>query len=470
VIRRAERSWWMEEALADPALEGEPTPPLDRDVTADVVVLGGGYTGMWTAWFLKEREPELDVVLLERDVCGGGPSGRNGGFCNGFWEDIEILVELFGVARALEVCHAAERSVEEIGAWCTDHDVDAWYTAAGHLGVATSAAQEGAWDDWYALMVRLAVEDGRIEPLTPDQVAERCRSPLFGAGVLTTNVATLQPARLARGLRRELLRTGVHIFEGTPVLRFRGGSSPVVETPGGLVRAGRAVLGMGAYMAPLPRFRRTIVPRGTYIVLTEPVPDRLEAIGWTGGEGIYDFRTALRYLRTTRDGRVAFGAATAVAGLGVGLGPRLDFDERSVVDIARDLARMFPTLADARLECAWGGPIDVTGCHVPSFGTLPGGRAHFGVGYTGGGVGPCHLGGRILSGLALDADDEVTRLPLVGLEPKRLPPEPLRSPGVAIVQRAILAKDEAEDRGRRPNPVVDLVARLPRRLGYHLGP
>jgi glycine/D-amino acid oxidase-like deaminating enzyme len=244
----------------------------------------------------------------------------------------------------------------------------------------------------------------------------------------------------------------------------------VVETPGGLVRAGRAVLGMGAYMAPLPRFRRTIVPRGTYIVLTEPVPDRLEAIGWTGGEGIYDFRTALRYLRTTRDGRVAFGAATAVAGLGVGLGPRLDFDERSVVDIARDLARMFPTLADARLECAWGGPIDVTGCHVPSFGTLPGGRAHFGVGYTGGGVGPCHLGGRILSGLALDADDEVTRLPLVGLEPKRLPPEPLRSPGVAIFQRAILAKDEAEDRGRRPNPVVDLVARLPRRLGYHLGP
>jgi glycine/D-amino acid oxidase-like deaminating enzyme len=460
----------MEEALADPTLDGEPTPPLAGDTQADVVVMGGGYTGMWTAWFLKEREPNLDIVVLERDVCGGGPSGRNGGFCNGFWEDLEILVELFGVARALEVCRAAERSVEEIGEWCERHEVDAWYTRAGHLGVETSAAQQGAWGDRYALMVRLAVDDGRIVRLSPDQVAERCRSPVFGGGVLTPRAATLQPARLARGLRRELIGKGVRIFERTPVLRFRGGTTPEVQTPGGSVRAGRAVMGMGAYMAPLPRFRRAIVPRGTYIVLTEPIPELLEALGWTGGEGIYDFRTALHYLRTTRDGRLAFGAATAVAGLGVGLGPRLDFDERSVNAVAADLARMFPSLAGVRLECAWGGPMDVTGWHVPSFGTFEGGRVHFGVGYTGGGVGPCHLGGQILSGLALGIEDEVARLPLVGLEPKRFPPEPILSPGAALTQKAILRKDEAEDRGGRAGALVRSVAGLPRRLGYNLGP
>jgi glycine/D-amino acid oxidase-like deaminating enzyme len=460
----------MEEALADPALDGEPTPPLAGDTQADVVMMGGGYTGMWTAWFLKEREPNLDVVVLERDVCGGGPSGRNGGFCNGFWEDLGILVELFGVARALEVCRAAERSVEEIGDWCEAHDVDAWYTRAGHLGVETSAAQEGAWREWYALMVRLAVDDGRIVPLSSEQVAERCRSPVFGGGVLTPRAAMLQPARLARGLRRELLARGVRIFERTPVLRFRGGPTPEVQTPGGSVRAGQAVLGMGAYMAPLPHFRRAIVPRGTYIVLTEPIPERLEELGWTGGEGIYDFRTALHYLRTTRDGRLAFGAATAVAGLGVGLGPRLDFDERSVNAVAADLTRMFPSLADVQLECAWGGPMDVTGWHIPSFGTFDGGRVHFGVGYTGGGVGPCHLGGRILSGLALGIDDEATRLPLVGLEPRRFPPEPILSPGAALTQRAILLKDETEDRGGRAGTLVSFVAGLPRRLGYNLGP
>jgi len=218
VIRRANRSWWMEEALADRVLDGEPTRPLHGDTRADVVVMGGGYTGMWTAWFLKEREPDLDVVLVERDVCGGGPSGRNGGFCNGFWEDLEILVRLFGVPGALELCRAAERSVEEIGAWCTEHDVDAWYTPSGHLGVASSPSQEGAWHEWYAQMVRLDVHEGRVEELTADQVAERCRSPVFGGGVFSARGATLQPARLARGLRRELLRRGVRVFEGTPVL------------------------------------------------------------------------------------------------------------------------------------------------------------------------------------------------------------------------------------------------------------
>jgi len=460
----------MEETLADPSLDAEPTPPLSRDVEADVLVMGGGYTGMWTAWFLKEREPGIDVVLLERDVCGGGPSGRNGGFCNGFWEDLEVLVELFGVARALEVCRAAEQSVSEIGEWCAAHDVDAWYTHAGHLGVATSAAQDGAWDEWYALMVRLDAHDGRMEPLTPEQVAERCRSPVFRAGVLTAGGATLQPARLARGLRRELLLRGVRIFERTPVLRFRGGSAPEAQTPGGTVRAGQLILGMGAYMAALPRFRRAIVTRGTYIVLTEPIPERLEELGWTGGEGIYDFRTALRYLRTTHDGRLAFGSAAAVTGLGVGLGPRLDFDVRAVDTTASDLVRMFPSLADARIECAWGGPIDVVGWHVPSFGSSDRGRVHFGVGFTGGGVGPCHLGGRILSSLALGVEDEATQLPLVGLEPRRFPPEPFLSPGAALTQKAIVRKDEAEDEDRRAGPLVELVARLPRRLGYNLGP
>jgi glycine/D-amino acid oxidase-like deaminating enzyme len=319
-------------------------------------------------------------------------------------------------------------------------------------------------------MVRLAVDDGRLVHLSPEQVAERCRSPVFGGGVLTPRAATLQPARLARGLRRELLARGVRIFERTPVLRFRGAPTPEVQTPGGSVRAGQAVLGMGAYMATLPRFRRAIVPRGTYIVLTEPIPERLEELGWTGGEGIYDFRTALHYLRTTRDGRLAFGSATAVAGLGVGLGPRLDFDERSVSAVVEDLGRMFPSLADVRLECAWGGPMDVTGWHVPSFGTSAGGRVHFGVGYTGGGVGPCHLGGQVLSGLALGIDDEVTRLSLVGLEPKRFPPEPILSPGAALTQKAILRKDEAEDRGGRAGELVSFVAGLPRRLGYNLGP
>ncbi|MGZ8624362.1 MAG: NAD(P)/FAD-dependent oxidoreductase, partial [Actinomycetota bacterium] len=445
--RPARVSWWMEEARG--VLRPEPTPPLEGSIAADVVVLGGGYTGMWTAWFLKERDPSCDVVLLEADeLCGSGPSGRNGGFCYGMWEDLEALVRFFGEADALRVARTAQRSVYEIEGWLAEHGVDAWFTRAGHLTVATSAAQDGAWSSLVAEADRLGVLDGRFVELDDDQVRARCLSPVFRGGLLQPENATLQPARLALGLRAALLERGVRIHESTAAVRFTEGPPVRVETDRGVtVSAERGVLGLGAWAASLPRFRRSIVPRGTYIVVTEPAPERLEEIGWTGGEGLADWRTALRYFRTTPDGRIAFGAASAAAGLGVGLGPRLRYDERSVAKLVDDVRRFFPSWSDLAIEAAWGGPMDVTGRHLPSFGTLPGGTLHYGLGYTGGGVGPCHLGGKILSALALGVEDEHTALPLVDLEMMRFPPEPFLSVGAAITQHAIVRKDEAEDRG-----------------------
>jgi glycine/D-amino acid oxidase-like deaminating enzyme len=468
--RQAHRSWWFEEAAADPAVAFEPRPPLAGEIEADVVVLGGGYTGLWTAWFLTEEAPGIDVVLLEQDVCGSGPSGRNGGFCYGLWDDLELLVRLFGDERALGLARAAQRSVDGIEAWLRDHGVDAWFRRAGHLSVATSPAQDGAWRGLVREAARLGVADGRFVALDATQVRARCDSPVFRAGLLQPDNATLQPARLALGLRRGLLERGVRIHEGSPVRRVAAGPPVVAETPGGRVRARDGVLALGAWTASLPRFRRAVVPRGTYIVVTAPAPERLAAIGWTGGEGLGDWRTALRYLRTTPDGRIAFGAAAATAGLGTGLGPRLRYDERSIAKLVRDLRRFFPSFADVAIEAAWGGPMDVTALHLPSFGTLAGGAVRYGVGYTGGGVGPCHLGGGILAALVLGIEDERTTLPLVGLEPRPFPPEPLRSVGAALAQGAIVRKDDAEDLGRRVDPVTSFLARLPRRLGYEIGP
>jgi glycine/D-amino acid oxidase-like deaminating enzyme len=462
----------MEEARADPALEAAaPCPPLRGSTAADVVILGGGYTGLWTAWFLKEREPALDVVLLEADErCGCGPSGRNGGFCYGMWEDLPALVRHLGDDDALRMARAAERSVEELERWLVEHDVDAWFTRAGHVTVATSPAQDGAWRGLLAEAARLGVADGRFEELDAEAVRARCASPVFRGGYLQPAGATLQPARLALGLRRELLRRGVRIFESSPVVRMAAGPPVRVETTGGDVIAGCGVLGLGAWTASLPRFQRAIVPRGTYIVLTEPAPERLEEIGWTGGEGIGDLRTALHYLRTTPDGRIAFGAAAATAGVGTGLGPRLRYDERSIVRLVDDFRRFFPSWDGVGIEAGWGGPMDVTALHQPFFGTLPGGALHYGAGYTGGGVGPCHLGGTILAALALGIEDEATSLPLVHREPRRFPPEPFLPAGAALAQGAIVRTDEAEDRGGKPDPLTRFVAGLPRRLGYELGP
>jgi glycine/D-amino acid oxidase-like deaminating enzyme len=470
--RPADVSWWMEEARADAAFDaGAECSPLRGDVRADVVVLGGGYTGMWTAWFLKERDPSVDVVLVERETCGSGPSGRNGGFCYGFWEDLPNLTRRFGDVDGVRVAEVAHRSVDEIEAWCLTHEVDAWFTRGGHLTVAASTAQDDAWRGLVDEAERLGVADGRFEVLSPDEVRARCDSPVFRGGLFQPPNAILQPARLALGLRRELLARGVRVVERSPIVRYATTAAGVrVETAGGSVTADKGVLGLGAWLADTGRFRRSIVPRGSYIVVTEPVPDELERIGWTGGEGLSDWRSALRYFRTTRDGRIAFGAASAATGVGVGLGPRMRYDERSIASLIEAVGRFFPSLRRVRFEAAWGGPVDITGAHLPSFGTLPGGALHYGVGYTGGGVGPTQLGGKILSALALGLEDEHTTLPLVGMPPMRFPPEPFLSVGAAITQHAIVRKDDAEDRERLPDPLTGFLARLPRRIGYELGP
>jgi glycine/D-amino acid oxidase-like deaminating enzyme len=465
--RPAARSWWLEEALAhDP---GQPAPPLRGDTSADVVVLGGGYTGMWTAWFLKRLEPALDVVVLEQDICGGGPSGRNGGFVNSFWGYVDEAVDLFGPERGLELCLSAERAVTDIGAFCVEHGIDAWFTRAGDLGIATSPVQDGRWRETVETAARMGFAD-RLRDLSAEEVAERVRGPLFGAAMLTTDAATVQPARVARGLRRVLLEHGVRIFEGTPVRRFRAGPPAVADTPGGSVSAGRAILALNAWAASWPAFSRRLAVRGTYMVVTEPAPEALEAIGWTSGVAVWNHRSAVNYLRTTNDGRIAFGTGGMQPGLGRRIGPRFRYDPRFVAVVAEQFRRMFPSFASVRLEAGWGGPIDVSGTHLPFFGTMPGGTVHYGFGYTGNGVGPSHLGGRILAKLALGVEDEDTRLPVVTAEPKRFPPEPLKSVGVRVVNAAILAKDAAEDAGGRADPITSFVARLPRRLGYRLGP
>jgi len=463
------RSWWLREALARPEFAGEDAPPLQGDTTADVAILGGGYTGLWTAYQLKRLDPAVDVVVLEQDICGGGPSGRNGGFVSSFWNELPHLTRQLGDAAALALCRAGEASVEAIGRFCEEHAVDAWFRADGDLGVAASETQIGAWGDLVITAERLGIADD-FEVLSGEGVRNLVDSPVFRGGIAGRYGATVQPARLALGLRRVVMEMGVRVHEHTPVTRFGAGSPSVAETPAGTVRSGATVIALNAWAAHWKRFRRAITVRGSYIVLTAAAPERIEEIGWTNGAGLSDYRAALHYVRTTPDGRIAFGVGGMQPDLARSIGPRFAYDEASLRVAIADLHRMFPSFADVPVEAGWGGPIDVSGSHLPFFGTLEGGTVHHGLGYTGNGVGPAHLGGRILGHRALGRYDEVLDLPIVDADPMRFPPEPIRSPGALIANRAIRHKDEVEDRGEQPNPFVDFVARLPRRLGYNLGP
>jgi glycine/D-amino acid oxidase-like deaminating enzyme len=495
IERHTANGWWIEEAGEAPL-----AAPLEGSVDADVVVIGGGYTGLWTAWHLLRAEPEARVVLLEAGRCGHGPSGRNGGFCESLWLSAAALRERFGDEPALRLLEASSESVSAIGAWCAEQEVDAWFDQSGYLCVSTAPAHDEVGHASVAAAAALGAP-ARVQALDAEQARARCDSTTFRGGVSIPDFATVQPARLALGLRRRVAERGVQVFEQSPVraLRVRraherdrgateqtgglraaregehggrggrGGRDVVVETDRGRVRAAAAVLAVGGAARGIRPLRSRLSVTSSHIVLTEPVPDVLDEIGWTGGECITDGRLLVHYFRTTRDGRIAFGRGGGRIAYGARLGGRIELDGDAVETAAAHLLRLFPQLRGRRLTHAWGGPIDVSPSHLPQVGTLPGAPVSFALGYTGNGVGPSQLAGRVLASLALDRRDEVTRLPIVDADAGAwVPPEPVAWLGGELVRAALLRGEAADDAGRTPDPLTRALIALPRRMGVHI--
>jgi glycine/D-amino acid oxidase-like deaminating enzyme len=454
-------SWWLEDALE---WEGDApaAPPLAGDAEADVAIVGGGYTGLWTALALRDRDPELRVALVESEICGAGPSGRNGGFIHGYWATLASTAPLLGVEDALALARAGERIVPAV----RDRFGDAvWLREGGMLMVSAARAQDEAVER----AVLAAAQAGRPDQavaLSTHEVAQRVSSPVFRTGVFFSDGATLHPGRLVRALRRAALDAGVAVHERTPALRVRDGE---VVTPRGTLRARDVVLATNAHLTGWSPAARHLTNFGSYVVLTEPVPELLAEIGWTGGEAIVDARMFLHYFRTTPDGRVLMGSGTGPIGFRGRVDARFSEDGPTAARAEAGLRRLLPGLAAARVERAWGGPIDVSADHLPFFRTKPGTRLHYGAGYSGHGVGPSWLGGQILASLVVGADDEWTRLPLATRHVPTLPPEPLRSLGGGLVRRSIMACEEADEAGRRPPLAARAGAALPRLLGMELG-
>ena len=465
-MKHTRLGYWIEEAG-----EVEPRPALEGRREADLVVVGGGYTGMWSAWYAKQLEPEARVVLLESEpVCGRGPSGRNGGFCNAMWFSLASMRERWGDVPALAVARAAEQGVARIGAFCEEHEVDAWFRPAGYLVVSTAPAHDGTWGRALQACRELGVPE-MLQPLSAAEVAERCQSPAFRGGAVSPTSATVQPARLALGLRRQLLAAGVEIFESSPARSFwELGDAVEAHTPAGSVHAGRGVLAIGSAAkgrrGPL-RGRLTVA--SSHIVLTEPVPDVIEQIGWTGGDCITDSRALLHYYRTTPDGRIAFGWGGGRIAMGARTKGRAEVDADVVAAATEHLYDYFPLLRGRRITHAWGGPIDASPTHLPTIRTLPRGRAWAAAGYTGNGVGPSNMVGRTLASLVLGRKDEYTDLAFVDTKTPRVPPEPFHWLGGESIRLGILKKEEAEMEGRQPRRVASAIAKVPELIGFHIG-
>jgi glycine/D-amino acid oxidase-like deaminating enzyme len=458
--------YWLEEVGTV-----EPAAPLGGEREADLVVVGGGYTGMWAAWHAKALEPEARVVLLEAgELCGRGPSGRNGGFCNSMWLSLPNMRERWGAEGALAVARAAEDAVAGIGDFCEAEGVDAWFRRGGYLKVSTAEAFDDSTFAAVAACRELGEADAAQE-LSAAQVAEHCASPAFRGGVFFPDAATVQPARLALGLRERLVASGVEIFESSPMQSLRRRPSGVeARTAGGVVRAAAAVLATGgaakALRGPL-RGRLSIA--SSHIVITEPVPELLEEIGWIGGECITDSRALIDYFRTTPEGRIAFGWGGGRISPGAQVGGRAELDRKVVDRTIAHLGDFFPGLTGRKVTHAWGGPIDASPTHLPLVLPLRGGHAFAAAGYTGNGVGPSYMVGRTLASLALERHDEPSRLAFVDPSPPRVPPEPFHWLGGEAIRRGIIAKEEAQLAGEEPGWLSSRIAAVPELIGFHIG-
>jgi glycine/D-amino acid oxidase-like deaminating enzyme len=417
-------------------------PAMSGVSTADLVVVGGGFTGLWAALEAKRANPGSDVVLLEQDVLAGAATGRNGGFCsaslthglsNGAarWPNELVELECQGLANLAGI----EETVREFG-------IDCDWRRSGELGLATHPWQV---DDLRHEAEYASTFGRTLHFLDRDQVAEEVRSPTYLAGLWDREgAAMVDPARLAWGLAQACLQLGVRIHEHTAVTGLEeDGAGVRVRTPGGYVRTGRVALGTNVFPNLIRRVRPYVIPVYDYVLATEPIPAaRWEEIGWNSRAGLADTTNRFHYYSRTDDDRIVWGGFDAIYHYGNGLRPEHDQRPQTFELLAGHFFDTFPQLEGIRFSHTWGGAIDTCTRFSPFFGTAMKGRVAYALGYTGMGVGASRFGARVVLDLLAGAHTERTELELTQRKPVPFPPEPLRWTGVALTKWSLAHADE----------------------------
>lgn len=434
--------YWLDAPAA------EPHPALVGRVETDLAVVGGGFTGLWTALLAKQADPGRDVILVEARRVAQAASGRNGGFCsaslthglaNGqdrFPAELATL-ERLGRDNLDEI----EEAVERLG-------IDCDFTRAGELAVATQPWQLDALRDAAELAARVGTPARLLD-------AAAVRAELDSASYLgglwdTAGCALVDPARLASGLLRACVTAGVRVHEDTPVVRLDGQRGEVtLTTPDGGVRAAHVALATGAYSPLLRRLRRYLVPVYDYALVTEPLTStQLASIGWRHRQGVGDSANQFHYYRLTSDNRILWGGYDAIYHYGGTIRPGHDQRPATFRLLARHFFETFPQLADVSFSHAWGGVIDTCTRFCVFFGTACSGRLAYAAGYTGLGVGASRFGARVLLDLLAGQPTELTELELVRTKPTPFPPEPVRYAGIQLTRWSLA---RADSRGGRRN-------------------
>jgi glycine/D-amino acid oxidase-like deaminating enzyme len=426
----------------------EPRPTLTGSASADLVIVGGGFTGLWAAIQAKADDPARDVLVLESGQVAIGASGRNGGFVS--------ASITHGLANGLahfpdEIRRLHQLGLDNFAGLFDDLDrmgIDAHVERTGELTFATAP--------WQVADLAEAVELGRrfgerVDLLDADAAREAVRSPTYhGAMWAHDGVALVDPARLAWGLKAAAESLGVRVSEHSPVTgleRERARPGMLVRGAHATVRAGQVLLATNAFPGLVSAIRSRVVPVWDYVLVTEPLtPAQLDAIGWTGRQGLADAANQFHYYRRTADDRILWGGYDAVYYRNNGIGPELAQRDETQLLLAQQFLETFPQLEGLRFTHRWGGPIATTTRFTLTAGTAHRGRVAYAVGYTGLGVGASRFGARVALDLLGGAPTDLTRLRFVQRRPLPFPPEPLRSFGIDLTRRAIAASDRNEGR------------------------
>jgi glycine/D-amino acid oxidase-like deaminating enzyme len=424
----------------------EPTSPLTENTTADLLIIGAGFTGLWAALLAKESDPKRDVILLEATETASGATGRNGGFVDaslthGFENGLSRWPNELATLTALGNANlkAIGETVKRLGIECD-------YLPTGEIVVATEPYQV---EDMQNAPQPAKAYGESFEWFDRDQMQALVHSPTYLGGLLNHNVAMVNPAQLAWGLRQACLDLGVRLYENTAVAKLQEGRAAITaHTAHGQVAAKRVALATNAYPPLLQRLSYYVVPVYDYVLVTEPLSEtQRDSIGWHGREGLADSGNQFHYYRTTLDGRILWGGYDAVYHWNNGFGPQLDSNPESFGRLAEHFFETFPQLAGTRFTHAWGGAIDTCSRFSVFWGTAHAGRTAYAVGYTGLGVGASRFGAQVMLDLLDGHDTERTRLEMVRSKPAPFPPEPFRS---AVVNFTRWSLDQADrNQGQR---------------------
>ncbi|MFD0063458.1 NAD(P)/FAD-dependent oxidoreductase [Streptomyces sp. NPDC056690] len=438
-------SYWLD----DPG-RPEARPALTGDERCDLLVVGGGYSGLWTALLAKERDPGRDVVLLEGQEVGWAASGRNGGFC--------AASLTHGVANGLARWPGEIGKLEELGNRNLDaiedavarYSIDCDFERTGELDVATEPHQVTELQEFHRELTEAGLAGG-TELLDADATREQVDSPTFlGALYDRRGVAMLHPAKLAWGLKKACLDLGVRIHEHTPALELSSsGAGTAVRTPYGRVFAQHVALGTNVFPSLVKRVRSYTVPVYDYALMTEPLTDdQLASVGWKNRQGLGDSANQFHYFRLSADNRILWGGYDAIYPYGGRVRAEYDHRPETYAKLAGQFFTCFPQLEGVRFSHAWGGAIDTCSRFSAFFGTAHKGRVAYAAGYTGLGVGATRFGADVMLDLLSGERTERTELEMVRTKPLPFPPEPFAYTGIALTKWSLA---RADDNGGRRN-------------------